>query len=333
VTTPLQTSADVAAALADGRPVVALESTVVAHGLPRPDNLRVALAVEQVVRDHGAVPATVAVLDGTVHVGLTSEQLARVADETLTKLSVRDLGPAVARGASGSTTVAATARLARLVGVEVMATGGLGGVHRAARDTWDESADLATLATTGIVVVCAGVKSVLDVAATLERLETLGVTVVGYRTDRFPAFYLSDSGAPVDWRVDDPAEVAAIVAARLALGLHRSSVVVAQPVATEVALQPAEHRLALADGLAAAAAGGVTGKDVTPFLLAWLHTATAGASLRANESIIRANASLGAEVAVALRAAGAAAPDPAGGAAPATASRGSRPEPGHPGRE
>jgi pseudouridylate synthase len=301
VSTPLLTSTEVADALADGRPVVSLESTIVAHGLPRPENLRVARAVEQVVREHGAVPATVAVLDGTVHVGLSDQQLERVANDELSKLSVRDLGPAVARGVSGSTTVAATVRLARLVGIDVMATGGLGGVHREARDTWDESADLTTLATTGMVVVCAGVKSVLDVTATLERFETLGIAVVGYRTDRFPAFYLVDSGAPVDWRVDDVDEVAAVVAARLALGLHHSSVVVAQPVTTEAALNPDEHRVALADGLAAARAAGVAGKEVTPFLLSWLHRATAGASLRANEAIISANAALAADVAGALR--------------------------------
>lgn len=332
MTPPLRTSPEVADALADARPVVALESTIVAHGLPRPDNLRVAQTVEQVVRDHGATPATIAVLDGTVHVGLEPDELTRVATEDLTKLSVRDLGPAVARGSSGSTTVAATVRLARTVGIEVMATGGLGGVHRGARDTWDESADLTTLATTGMVVVCAGVKSVLDVDATLERLETLGVAVVGYRTDRFPAFYLADSGAPVDWRVDRPDEVAAVVSARLALGLHRSSVVVAQPVASELALRPEEHRLALADGLAAADAAGVAGKDVTPFLLAWLHRATSGASLRANEAIIVANAGLAAEVSDALRAGTGASRADAGPSDPGDP-RGSRPERGSSGRE
>ncbi len=301
-TSPLHVAPEVADALADGRGVVALESTIIAHGLTRPDNLRVAAEVESTVRAAGAVPATVAVLHGVVSVGLTAEELARVAEtDDVVKLSTRDLAPAVASGRDGATTVAATARIARLVGIEVMATGGLGGVHREARSTWDESADLTTLGQTGITVVSAGVKSILDVSATLERLETLNVTVLGYRTNAFPAFYLVDSGLAVDWRVDTPQEVAAIVSARVALGLHRSALLVANPVPQPVALDPDLHDQTLAAGLAAADREGVHGKAVTPFLLEWLHRETSGASLRANEVIIRNNAALAATIAVALK--------------------------------
>jgi len=299
---PLHIAPEVADALADGRGVVALESTITAHGLPRPDNLRVAGEVESVVRAAGAVPATIAVLRGVVSVGLTTGQLASVAEnDDIVKLSTRDLAPAVASGRDGATTVAATARIARLVGIEVMATGGLGGVHRAARSTWDESSDLTTLGQTGITVVSAGVKSILDVGATLERLETLNVTVLGYRTNAFPAFYLVDSGLAVDWRVDSPEQVAAIVSARVALGLHRTAVLVANPVPQGSALDPDLHDRTLAAGLAEADRQGVRGKDVTPFLLEWLHRETAGASLRANEVIIRNNAELAATIAVATK--------------------------------
>jgi pseudouridylate synthase len=299
---PLHVAPEVADALADGRGVVALESTIIAHGLTRPDNLRVAADVESTVRAAGAVPATIAVLRGVVSVGLTAEDLARVAaNDDVVKLSTRDLAPAVASGRDGATTVAATARIARLVGIEVMATGGLGGVHREARSTWDESADLTTLGQTGITVVSAGVKSILDVGATLERLETLNVTVLGYRTNAFPAFYLVDSGLAVDWRVDTPQEVAAIVSARVALGLHRSALLVANPVPPAAALDPDLHDQTLAAGLAAADREGVHGKAVTPFLLEWLHRGTSGASLRANEVIIRNNAALAAAVAIASK--------------------------------
>ena len=297
----LQVSAEVADALAAGLGVVALESTIIAHGLSRPDNLRVAVEVEATVRRAGAVPATIAVLDGVVRVGLDKAQLAAVAErDDVVKLSTRDLAPAVAGGRDGATTAAATARIARLVGIDVMATGGLGGVHREARTTWDESSDLTTLGTTGITVVAAGVKSILDVAATLERLETLNVTVLGYRTDAFPAFYLVDSGLPVDWRVESPEQVAAIVSARVALGLHHSAVLVANPVPTESALDAETHDRTLRSGLAAADQQGIRGKAVTPFLLGWLHQETAGASMRTNEVIIETNADLGARIAVAL---------------------------------
>jgi pseudouridine-5'-phosphate glycosidase len=238
---------DVVAALAEGRPVVALESTLLAHGLPRPDNRRVAGDLAAVVRAAGAVPATVAVLGGIPRIGLDPAELTRVcAGPAVAKLSVRDLPVAMARGLDGATTVASTAVLAARAGIAVLATGGLGGVHRQARESWDESADLATLAGTPIVVVCAGVKSVLDVGATLERLETLSVTVLGYRTDRFPGFYLADSGFGVDWTVHDPAEVAAVATARRTLG--GGAVLVANPLPRGEQLDPALHDRVLPPG-------------------------------------------------------------------------------------
>jgi pseudouridylate synthase len=295
---------EVAEALASGRPVVALESTLISHGLPRPRNLDVAREVEETVRSAGALPATIAVVAGEPRVGLDEEALAVVAGAhgEVVKCGVRDLAPIVARGAHGATTVAATAQLARLAGITLFATGGLGGVHRDARETWDESADLDTLARTGIVVVCSGVKSILDTAATLERLETLNVTVLGYGTSRFPGFYRADSGHPVQWRVDTPEEVAAVVAARERVGTEGRGVVVANPLPAEDELDPELHDRALKSGLAAAAREGVAGKDVTPFLLDWFHRETGGASLEANIRLVVRNADLAARVAVALAA-------------------------------
>ena len=288
----------VAEALAAGRPVVALESTIVSHGLPRPRNLEVARELEAAVRDAGAVPATVAVVAGEARVGLRDEALAEIAErDDVVKCGVRDLAPLVARGGYGGTTVAATAHLAARAGIRTFATGGLGGVHRGARDTWDESADLQTLARTGIVVVCAGVKSILDVGATLERLETLNVAVLGYRTDRFPGFYLSDSGHPVGWQVDSPAEVAAIVEARRELGTDDRAVVVANPLPKDEQLDPELHDEVLRAGLDAAGREGVTGKDVTPFLLDHLSRETGGASLEVNVRLVWRNARLAAAIA------------------------------------
>src|SRR3954451_4525887 len=268
-----------AAALAARRPVVALESTIVSHGLPRPDNLRVAREIEGAVRAAGGVPATIAVVAGEVRVGLDDAALEAVAGRTdVVKCGVRDLAPVLARGGYGATTVAATSVLAAGAGIGVFATGGLGGIHREARESWDESADLGTLATTPITVVCAGVKSILDVGATLERLETLNVTVLGYGTDNFPGFYLVDSGFPVPWRVDSPAAVAAVIRARAKLG-SAAGIVVANPLPEGEQLDPALHDRVLRDGLAAAARAGATGKDATPFLLDFFHRATEGASL------------------------------------------------------
>ncbi len=295
---------EVADALASGAPVVALESTIISHGLPRPDNLRVAREIEQAVRRGGAVPATIALVEGSPHIGLDQAALEHVAtSDEVVKVSIRDLAPVAAKHGSGATTVAATSHLAALAGIRVFATGGLGGVHRDARATWDESADLQALATTDITVVCAGVKSILDVPATLERMETLGVTVLGYRTTAFPGFYLSDSGHPVDWRVDTPEEVAAVMTARGALGTAGCGVVVANPLPPDEQLDPALHDRLLHDGLAAAEAQQVRGKDVTPFLLEYFHRESKGASLEANIRIVLHNAELAARIAAASAAA------------------------------
>jgi pseudouridine-5'-phosphate glycosidase len=294
---------EVAEALAACRGVVALESTLIAHGLPQPDNLRVAREAEAAVREAGAVPATIAVVAGEVRIGLDDASLEAVATgEDVIKAGVRDLAPAVARGVDAATTVASTAHLAARAGIGVFATGGLGGVHRGARETWDESADLTTLAATRITVVCAGVKSILDVGATLERLETLNVTLLGYGTDTFPGFYLADSGHKVGWRVDSPEEVASIMRARDSLGLGARAVVVANPLPDDQQLDPDLHDRVLRESLDAAAAAGVTGRDVTPFLLDRFHRDTGGASLRTNIRLVLRNAALAGQIAVAAAA-------------------------------
>jgi pseudouridine-5'-phosphate glycosidase len=290
-------------ALAEGRAVVALESTIISHGLPRPDNATLAREFEQAVRDGGAVPATIAVIDGQARIGLDDGALDRLANDVdATKVSVRELAPVAARGGVGSTTVASTAHLASMAGISVFATGGLGGVHSGAQDTFDESADLTTLSRTGVLVVCAGVKSILDVGATLERLETLGVGVLGYRTDRFPGFYLADSGHDVTWRVESPAEAAEILAARARVGTSGLGLVLANPVAPADELDRALHDRVLESGLVAADREGVHGKDVTPFLLDWFHRESGGESLRVNVALVRSNARLAAEVASAYAA-------------------------------
>ncbi len=292
---------DVADALTRGEPVVALESTLIAHGLPRPDNLQVAVEVEQLVREAGAVPATVAVVRGQAVIGLDTAELERIAGSPdVIKVSTRDLAPAIAAGCDGATTVASTAALAARAGIAVFATGGIGGVHREAATTWDESADLGALARTPIVVVCSGVKSILDVGATLERLETLGVTVVGYRTRAFPGFYRGDSGQTVDWTVEDPAGVAAISATQRELSVGAGALVVANPLPPDEQLDPVLHDRVLAEGLTAAREQRISGKAVTPFLLEHFHRTTGGASLAANVAIIRRNARLAAEIAVAI---------------------------------
>ncbi|MFF9364808.1 pseudouridine-5'-phosphate glycosidase [Streptomyces griseoluteus] len=293
-------SEEVREATGTGRPVVALESTIIAHGLPRPRNLQVALELEEVVRREGAVPATIAVLDGEPHVGLDKGQLERVANEDgIRKLGHRDLPLAMAAGASGATTVSATARLAALAGIRVFATGGLGGVHRQWTTTQDESADLGLLARTRITVVCAGVKSILDVPATLQRLETLGVAVAGYRTERFPGFYLSDSGHPVDWTLRDPEQVADVMRAQDTLGGPESALIVANPVPPGQQLDPELHARVLAEALRACEEQGITGQAVTPFLLAHLVRHTDGESLRANLAAVRGNVELAARIATA----------------------------------
>src|SRR5688572_28217930 len=291
---------DVAAALRDGAPVVALESTLIAHGLPRGRNLEVARELEAAVRSEGAVPATIAVVGGEPRIGLDDTALEALAlGEGFAKAGVRDLAPVVASGGSAATTVAATAHLAARAGIRVFATGGLGGVHRGARDSFDESADLFTLARTGITVVCAGVKSILDVGATLERLESLNVTLLGYGTDTRPGFYITDTGHPVPWRVDSPEEVAAVMHARNDLGTDHRAVVVAYPLPAGEQLDPRLHDRVLRTGLTAAERAGVKGKDVTPYVLDFLHSATVGASLEVNVRLVRRNAELAARIAAA----------------------------------
>ncbi|GLW11787.1 pseudouridine-5'-phosphate glycosidase [Microtetraspora sp. NBRC 13810] len=298
--TILRPSAEVAAALAEGTPVVALESTIISHGLPQPRNLEVAGELEEIVREAGAVPATIAVLDGVARIGLDEEGLRRVAAEPgLRKLGQRDLPLAAALGASGATTVSATSFLAARAGIRVFATGGLGGVHRGWTEDQDESADLDALSRTRITVVCAGVKSILDVPATLQRLETRGVTVAGYRTDFFPGFYLHTSGEPVDWRIESPAEAAAVMRAQDALGGTETALIVANPVPVEQQLDPALHDRVLAEALQAASAAGVSGQAITPFLLDYLVKGTEGASLEANLAAVRGNTRLAARIAAA----------------------------------
>jgi pseudouridine-5'-phosphate glycosidase len=287
---------EVAAALTAGRPVVALESTIISHGLPRPRNHDAALEFEQILRERDVVPATIAILDGVPRIGLDSDGVRRIAEEDLAKASVRDLPVLAALGVSGATTVAATARLAALAGIRVFATGGLGGVHRGATTTFDESADLPTLAENPITVVSAGVKSVLDIAATLERLETLSIPVVGFGTREFPAFWLRESGHQLDWAVEDAAEVAAIMRARDELGL-RQGIVVANPIPLDQQWDPVEHDRVLGEAFAAAEAAGVRGKAVTPFLLGYIVDASGGRSLEVNLDLARNNVRVAADIA------------------------------------
>jgi len=291
-------SPDVAAALASKSPIVALESTIISHGLPRPSNLNVAREVEAIVREHGATPATIAILDGVVHIGLTDEQLVAIANrDDISKASSRDLAVLVASKKSAATTVAATAHLAVMAGIKVFATGGLGGVHRGANESFDESADLTALSTLDITVVCAGVKSILDVGATLERLETLAIGLVGYQTTAFPGFYLTDSGFTIEHQVNSAAEIADVMAARVAVGTNNAALLVANPVAKE--MNRAKHDQILATGLAKAEAAHIIGKDVTPFLLEHFHATSQGESLSVNIEIIKSNSALAADIAVA----------------------------------
>ena len=290
-------SAEVSAAMAAGQPIVALESTIISHGLPRPRNLEVALEVEAIVRAAGAVPATIALIDGVVHVGLESHELERIAnDDDVVKASTRDLAIIEATKKSAATTVAATAHLADLAGIKVFATGGLGGVHRG--HMYDESADLIALSETPIVIVCAGVKSILDVPATLERLETFAVPVLGFGTNKFPGFYLTESGYEVEHRVDSVEEITQIWSNRFGLQTDDRAIVVANPVVNQMDL--VLHNQILESGLKAAEENHVTGKAVTPFLLEYFHTQSKGESLRVNIDIIKANSHLAALIAISL---------------------------------
>ena len=293
----VEVSPRVSAALAAGEPVVALESTIISHGLPRPDNHAAAKKFEEILENQGVTPATIAVIDGTPKVGLSSQDLERIAaDESVVKVGSRDIAIAMARKVTGGTTVAATSLLAARAGLRVFATGGLGGVHRGAAETFDESADLTVLSRTSITVVSAGVKSILDIQATLERLETLSITVVGYRTSRFPAFWLSDSGYDLDWRVDSPGEIADIMAAKDAFG-EPSALLVANPLPTALQLDPGVLDDALQEALALAAEQDVRGKAVSPFLLDQIQQVTGGASVEVNLTIARGNIELAGQIA------------------------------------
>ena len=296
MTLPLSISPAVAAALEVGTPVVALESTIISHGLPRPDNLEAARRFEAILTGMGVVPATIAVLDGQLKAGLTDDELVRVAGEDIPKLSVRDLPIVLAQGGSGATTVAATSYIANLAGIRVFATGGLGGVHRGAAETFDESADLKVLSEVPITVVSAGVKSILDIPATLERLESLGVIVLGFGTDKFPSFWLTDSGFELDWSVPDAAAVADVMASRDQLG-QPAAILVANPLPVAEQLDPAVHDRALADALRMADEQGLTGKEVTPFLLQTIVGLTGGESLAVNLKIAENNIRVAGEIA------------------------------------
>lgn len=293
-------STEVASAKKNGSPIVALESTIISHGLPRPKNFAVALEVEEIVRSEGATPATIAIIEGEIHVGLEAIELERVAnDGDFVKASIRDLAILATKRKSAATTVAATSHIAHLAGIEFFATGGLGGVHRGASESWDESADLLALANTPVLVVCAGVKSILDISATLERLETLSVPLIGYKTSKFPGFYLQDSGYLIEHRVDTPREIADIWRTRNGLGVEKSGVVVANPTPTPMEL--GLHERLLNEGLAQTKARGIIGKEVTPFLLEFFHSNSGGESLRVNIEIIKSNSRLAAQIAAAAR--------------------------------
>jgi len=290
----------VAKALRDKSPIVALESTIITHGLPRPKNLEVALEVEQIVKEAGATPATIAIIDGVIHVGLEPDQLTRLAsDESILKASIRDLAVISTQKKSAATTVAATSHIANLAGISLFATGGLGGVHREAWQSWDESADLLALANTPVLIVCSGAKSILDVSATLERLETLSVPILGYKTNKFPGFYLTDSGFELEHRVETPRDIAQIWRARGDVAINKSALIVANPVSNQ--MERALHDQLLFDGLSKAKKDAVVGKAVTPFLLDYFHSNSKGESLRVNIEIIKANAALAAQIAVALK--------------------------------
>lgn len=302
-TSRIQISDRVEAALEKKQPIVALESTIISHGLPQPDNLEAARAFERLLEDAGVTPATIAVLDGIPRIGLDDVSLQRIALEPMAKASVRDLPVLLGKRGNAATTVASTSYLANLAGIRVFATGGLGGVHRGAADSFDESADILTLASTPITVVSAGVKSVLDIEATLERLETLSIPVIGFRTDRFPRFWLRESDAVLDWSVDTAEDVARIMLARDELGLQQG-IVLANPVPADQQWNVEDHDRALAEALALADEQGISGKAVTPFLLLEIVKRSGGRSLEVNLDLARNNVRVAGEVAKAWAALG-----------------------------
>lgn len=286
---------DVKHALDNNQPVVALESTIISHGLPRPRNKEAAIEFEQILKDKGVVPATIAIVNGIPNIGLDEQGLDLISNQDIAKASVRDIPILAAKQMSGATTVAATAYLAAQAGIRVFATGGLGGVHRGANETFDESADLTIVSQVPVAVVSAGVKSVLDIAATLERLETLSVPVVGYKTNIFPSFWLEQSDFTLEYKAEDAAEIARIMKARGDQG----GIVVANPVPADQAWERTEHDRVLAQAFAAAEEAGVRGKEVTPFLLQYIVTASGGKSLEVNLDLARNNVSVAADIATA----------------------------------
>jgi pseudouridine-5'-phosphate glycosidase len=296
----LKVSADVAAAQKRGQPVVALESTIIAHGMPFPENLAMAEKVEHIIRDQGATPATIAVIGGALQVGLAPAELERFAStgKDIMKVSTRDLPFVVARGLDGATTVASTMRIAAMAGIAVFATGGIGGAHRGVERTFDISADLPEFAESNVAVVTTGAKAILDLAVTLEILETLGVPVVGYGTDEFPAFYSRSSGHPLSLRCDQPEQVAALMRAKWGLGM-KGGLVIANPIPAAFEIAADAIAPAITSAVAEAQSRGITGKKVTPFLLARLAEVTGGRSLRANIALVNHNARVAADIAVA----------------------------------
>lgn len=288
-------SNEIKSALAAKAPIVALESTIIAHGLPGPKNLEVALDVQDVVRKHGATPATIAIIDGEINIGMEDAELSQLASrDDISKASIRDIPFHLAKGSSAATTVAATSHIARLANIQIFATGGLGGVHRGAEKTWDESADIHSLSSIPVIVVCAGAKSILDIPATLERLETNSVPIVGYQTSKFPGFYLADSGFSIEHQLNTPEEIAQLWKEQISAGITEKGLVVANPVINQ--MDPKLHAQLLENGLKTAITQNVSGKDVTPFLLEFFHKNSQGESLRVNIEIIKANAKLAAQI-------------------------------------
>lgn len=294
----LDINPEVKAALDAGRPVVALESTIISHGMPYPQNVETALKVEQIVRDNGAIPATIAILNGRLKVGMTHEEIEYLgkAGQAVIKTSRRDIPFIVAQKIDGATTVASTMILAAMAGIKVFATGGIGGVHRGAQQTFDISADLQELANTDVAVICAGAKSILDIGLTLEYLETQGVPVVGYQTDMLPAFYTRESDFGVDYRLDEPRQIADAMAAKWEIGL-KGGLVIANPIPEQYALDKAMIDAVIQDAVAEMDDKGISGKDSTPFLLAKVAEKTEGSSLAANIQLVFNNAKLASQIA------------------------------------
>ena len=297
----LVVSPEVQQAVAEGKPVVALESTIISHGMPYPKNVETALNVEKIIRENGAVPATIAIIGGKLTVGITPEQIDYLGRKGLevTKVSRRDIPVVCAMGMDGATTVATTMILAEMAGVKIFATGGIGGVHRGAETTMDISADLEELSDTSVMVVCAGAKSILDLGLTLEYLETKGVPVIGYQTEELPAFYTRKSGFKVDYRMDTPAEIARAFGTKLELGL-KGSMLVTNPIPEEYSMDHEYIDQAIADAIRHAGELGIKGKETTPYLLDEIQKTTGGSSLEANIQLVYNNARLGAAIAVEL---------------------------------